>query len=121
MIYVDMDHTLIDSQRRFALEMAAAMRRGVTEAQYFEAIDVIFRVHGIGKFCYELLREELAKLCPTLTKDVLGEWEEILTIPMLLPHVEWFLGRFPRKDLTLLTTGNPVFQQKKIDVHGLAP
>lgn len=119
MIYVDLDNTLIDSMRRLELEMNVAEKYGISRENFKKAIEESFEKHGISRFGHQGLYKTCRELKPDLSSDIISAWGKVLESQMFFSDSLFFLGQFPKEELTLLTTGNPDFQRKKIAVHGL--
>lgn len=119
MIYVDLDNTLIDSMRRSDMERSAAIRCGMSEETFAQAMDLLVESHGLSDFSFEPFFEVCKRLHPDLDPALLSQWKALLQLRIFFPDSLRFLGAFQKNELTLLTTGSPKHQQVKIRAHAL--
>lgn len=119
MICVDLDCTLIDSERRYGDEMVIAAEYGISEEEYVTAVDTLYRHHGTAGYSFELLYEILAEQSPVLPWKITKDLNALLDRIYLFPDSELFLSSFKPEQLSIITTGNHEFQSRKIAAHNL--
>ncbi len=119
LIFIDLDCTLIDSEKRYEDEKQMAERFGIKRDVYVWAVNELYRRHGTYKYSFALLCEILRERTPRANKNFEGELSRLLGRNYFFSDAPQFLSRFNCEELILLTSGTPDFQSRKIDVHGL--
>ncbi len=119
MIYVDMDNTLINTPRRVLEEVGITMRYGITADDYYAALRTMNQRHGVGSFNYKLLFAILRETKPELSETLIADLTTTIAIPMFVDDSLEFMARFPKNELTLLTTGDKEIQWAKVRAHQL--
>src|SRR3989344_2090397 len=114
-----MDCTLVTSDLRHDMEIAAAMRFGISPQEFQSAHDEFHLIYGIGNFTYERLYLCCLRVKPGLNPELVDEWHEIVATPMLYPDALAFLDSFPKEELVLLTAGERYNQNLKIEANNL--
>lgn len=120
MICIDLDCTLIDSERSYKDEMSIAEGYGVSKKEYGTAVKKLYQRHGTAAYNFRLLYEILAE-----TSRALLPWQMVTDLNALLnknyfyPDSEEFLSSFEPRQLVIVTAGNPDFQWKKILAHNI--
>lgn len=119
MICVDLDCTLIDSERRYGDERVIAADYGISEEEYIVAVDELYRRHGALAFSFELCFSILSERRPGLSKDVVNALNTLLDRNYFFPDSDFFLSSFSPQEVTIITSGPHDFQWRKIAAHNL--
>ncbi len=119
-ILCDLDCTLIDGELRVDMELKVAMEYGIIPSEYARGRDIaVAKNGGISNFNYDRLYAGLEVVKPGLSRAIIKDLYDIIAAPLLFPDTLQFLDSFPKDTLALLTTGDPAFQNMKIDANGL--
>lgn len=119
MICIDLDCTLIDSEKRYRDEVVVAAGYGISKKKYAAAVNRLYQQHDRASYYFELLYEFLLRVKPGLSKKIVDDLNALLDKNYFFPDSELFLSSFKPQQLALITTGNPHFQFRKISAHNL--
>ena len=119
-IFVDLDCTLIDSERRYEDEKRVAENFGVPRAIYEWAVDELYKRYEVGSYSFPLLCEIIRPRMLNFPEELHLRLASLLSCNYFFSDALDFLARFSQEELVLVTSGNQEFQQKKIQTHELA-
>lgn len=119
MICVDLDCTLIDSERRYADEREIAQKYGIDEKEYRELVNELCFNRGVFAYTFELVYEFLLRRRPGLSPKIVDDLRGLLDKNYLFPDSSFFLDAFGPKDLAIVATGKTHFQWRKLSANGL--
>jgi beta-phosphoglucomutase-like phosphatase (HAD superfamily) len=119
MIYLDLDNTLIDTEQIRRWEAHIAGRYGISVMTYFECADLVWIRDRT--FSFEHVYDELHEYYPDLPQTIIGDLYRLLAIPRFMSGAPYFLERFRKQDLILVTSGDAEFQRIKIKTHSIEP
>ena len=117
-ICVDLDNTLIDSVQRYTDEQIVAVKYGLDPSTYVKCVEKLFERHG-NYYSYKLLLPILQEVKTDIKEGILPELESLLDRKYLFEDTEFFLSRFQKEQLVLVTSGDQVVQSRKIAAHQL--
>lgn len=118
MICIDLDCTLIDSEKLYQDEKVVAVRYGISAKKYVAAVNRLYQ-QCRASYSFELLYEFLSKIKPGLSRKIVDDLNALLDKNYFFPDSKFFLSSFTPQQLALITTGSPHFQFRKIAAHGL--
>lgn len=119
MICVDLDCTLIDSERRYGDERVIAANYGISKKDYVAAVDKLYRRYGALFYSFELLFKILSERRPGLSKNIVNNLNTLLDRNYFFPDSEFFLSSFGPQEFSIITSGLHDFQWRKIAAHNL--
>ena len=117
-IFFDLDQAQIEVEHRVQLEIEAAARYGMSQQTFMEGRGLAVK-EGISFFNYKKLFEHCARVKPDLDQAIIEEWYDIIRMKRIFPDTIPALELVPIKRRVMLTTGDPEFQNIKIDPNGL--
>jgi FMN phosphatase YigB (HAD superfamily) len=118
-IYLDLDNTLIDTEKIRRIEARVAGRYGIQLMTYLECADLTC-IQDPAVFTYERVYDILREYYLDLPRSLISDLYQVLKIRCFTSYAFHFLSKFRKQDLVLVSSGDPAFQRMKIETHRIA-